>query len=724
MGLKLFGQSGVDTRSNHLVKDQSMLRDARNIRFNEDQCFEKRPGVFDFDNPDHTFNYINKAKDTMFYRQRNSFFYVSDEEFHQFQDSRSSEPLDFLTGNGFPVSAAVFSYFESMGCIYFVNPDKPTQVMKYDGDAVYNSGLPSVEWKDSSGIPASVSPWCLFYFSFIDAQGNLINGPYKTARDRKSIEAKGENDLVLYNGFKRTRIYISPPATPSEIVIDKNNRSITTTSYSGIKVGSKITFRSGIASKSFFSNLIIGVVKNADDVNTISAESSVQFEIESISMGVITFTEDSIRNYTITIDTSGSDGSEFNISGDMVIRAWSSDNEFTGWASANTIESTFIVQRNETDVRFPTSTPFGMPVLDFKLSNEYDVTTSKIRPPECRYVALYGNQMVCAGVSGFFDFNNSLNTYTNDDMIIYSDLNAGDFTESFTELNRQLIGRTEDGSIKGIKRIKDSLIIFKNRSIEAIDGILMPGTFIRRDVSSKYSSTHSLRSIGAYQDVLYFQSKDGICATDSFDVEEASSMISTVFKTADVSVTVMSSSEVNKEIYFFLKRLDENILVVFDVRQKGVYLWNGIDAEKGMHEMNDGEMVFFTSNGQVKKLVNGALNDQGDPINAYLKTAWLDNKEPGILKKINGFRIYSFNNKGQEIDFNLHNNWTENRENVSSTIEEMINPNVVTKHQKTGTFTAQSFSLTLKNNKVNQDLSISGYEIDWQNNQFKDKNVK
>ena len=180
------------------------------------------------------------------------------------------------------------------------------------------------------------------------------------------------------------------------------------------------------------------------------------------------------------------------------------------------------------------------------------------------------------------------------------------------------------------------------------------------------------------------------------------------------------------EVLMFCKGVvGPDYVFAFNYKDGGVYIWNAINANWGFLLNNERNVLIFGKRDDNKVLtLDPQLRDVDQPINAFIRSSFLDLGEPGLLKKINEFRIYSFSNKGQNIDFKLMGNWNVNKVHVSSSIEELRDADVKTKEQKTGTFTAMSFALELSNNVIDEDLCISDFELDIAMNQTKDKNVK
>jgi len=473
----------------------------------------------------------------------------------------------------------------------------------------------------------------------------------------------------------------------------------------------------------------IKVVKSG---TTVAVPTVLMLEVESMSTPtpgnptVITFTADSFKGHEIFLDNTPAGDMNFHCG--LILKQWFSEDEFTGYSieADSFIEDVcFSVDRWTTGI-FNTFTYFGTLANKKLLSAEYDLTTSKIRPPVCKYLYMYGYQLVCGNIVGFWDFENKLNSYSNNDLIMYSDLNLGDTPVSFSESNRQLIGETQDGEVTAMGRVNDSLMVFKDRGIHAIDGVLLPGAYSKRTISTRGIGCDTFKSLVEADGLLFFQSYNGIYATNGFKITEVSQNFFNMFDDIDTSRSRGINNPDFDEVLMFCKGIvGSDYVFAFNYKDGGVYIWNAINANWGFLLNNERNVLIFGQRADNKVLtLDPQLRDVDQPINAFIRSSFLDLGEPGLLKKINEFRIYSFSNKGQNIDFKLMGNWNVNKVHVSSSIEELRNADVKTKEQKTGTFTAMSFALELSNNVIDEDLCISDFELDIAINQTKDKNVK
>jgi len=710
MALKVFGPGGTDQKSNDLIRDPRNLRDSLNIMYSGRQEYTKRPGTdvdADFSGDVYSDVVFIKSLDMYFFRSGTDYYYYKNgtkKLLHKFAD-----PL--LSGS------SNISLAEYLGIALFTHQENQSFTAKFDGGSIYRSGLPAPVFSTSQSGPAKVG-FMLYFYDFIDGAGNQIFGPSKISA------STNQDHAVNIPTFKDTGFYagyIVVSAAP--VTIDNTTLANRTISYSSvsldIKVGDKIPVRySPIMSIESF---------NGVDYKFLNFYSHVMLTIESMTGSTIVFTADSLNGLRLT--PSSIIGK--NLHGACAIRCQFSTSETTGYTNTDIFQ---LDPRNLTQAETFTATSSGA----FLLSNFYDITTSKLRPPKCKFVCVFGDQVVYAGVLSFFDFQNKENNYTNNDLIFYSDIANGDLGENVSESNRQLIGNTYDGQITGLVRAKDSIIIFKENSIYAIDGILVEGFFSLRKIETDETGCNSDKSILTINNSVLFQGVDGIYAISGVSAKKYSTKIDPFFNNPSFNPALTRAvMDVKNESYHFFTNVG---VVTFNYEYKEWFIWDLVNAANGLTVDNSRDIKMFS--GSVAKEFIANKNDSGVAINAWIKTAWFDFKEPSLLKKFVDIRFFSLNNAGQTLLGRLFYDWAD-----SGTTFGVANPSDTTSKVKPATslpgFTvdmslvstktvlrkldiqqAQSVSLFLGNNVINQDFNLSGFELNGGIAQEKDKNVK
>jgi len=695
MGLKIFGTGGIDQKSNDLKRSPMKLRDARNMMATSRDEYSKRPGTgTDADFGTESFN------DVIYIKSLGEYFFWNGTDYITYKGSVRRVPYAFMKG-ALPSVVNDISAAEYLNTAIFTHQTNPIAVCTYDGDTIYRSGLPTPATIVTSG---SGTGFLLSFFEFIDAKGNVYYGP-------SSIESCGNSGSIdiSFTTLKDTGFFAAYLNVTIDnvvpIVISSALRTLTfVTKSPDIVVGSKVVIRNR--------GTTILITDPAYPSRAFS-DTFVILEVESVVGLVITFTASSIGTKSISIQLSFGPPLVANIHGGTSLRVLFSNSETTGYTTelssinGQLVDNTLALNTGA----YTFNTDSSILMSDF-----YDITTSKLRPPNCRFLVTYGYQIVCGGVISFHDFKNKEVTYSgNDDLIMYSDLSTGDLGVNFSELNRQLIGDTYDGEITGLTRVKDSLIIFKDRSVFSLDGVLIEGQYTLRKIETNEIGCLSDKSILQVEGSVLFQGQDGIYGINGYTAKKVSLELDPFFTTITPSLT---RSVMNNDLDQYLFWTNQGI-AVYDYQLDQWYIWNGIDGSKGVTVDNSQSIRFFSAS-LSKKFIT-AKNDSGVLIDGYIDTAWFDLAEPSILKKITDIRLFSLSNLGQMVSLSTYRDWDLSR--VKSLSYNMA-VGTFTQLRKIDIDLAQSFSFRIRNNVLNEDLNVSGYDVVCQIIQTRDKNVK
>lgn len=707
MGLKIFGPGGIDQKSSDLTRDPRSLRDSLNIKYTINGEYEKRPGV----SADSDFS-GDVYSDVVFIKSLGEYFFRNGSSYYSYKNGvKKTIPASAVDTTTSPTST--ISGDEYLNTFIFTHQENPIYTAKYDGNSVYAAGLPVPTVSVTSQVGGAFAGFMIYFFDFIDAQGNQIFGPSKivpVTNKQQNITLNTLKNSEFYQGYIKTNVNSSLSG------FNLLSRTLTYTSKSpDIVVGSNVVFRTK-NDGSYGSSVIV-----IDQYGSVSTYLYVVLTVESITATEIVFTEASFKNRQINI-TAGGDN---NVLGSIAIRFYSSTSETTGYVQSG---STSVIVIDNSVSSIVTYSILRSTGNSFLMSNVYDITTSKIRPPKCKYITVFGDQLVCGGVLSFFDFNNNENTYTNNDLIMYSDVLTGDLGENFSETNRQLIGNTYDGRITGLTRARDSVIVFKDRSIYALDGVLVSGLYSIRKIETNEVGCSSDKSILIVDGGVLFQGIDGIYAIsgnsavkvsgklDPFFTDEINPNFSNVVFDPTKTKSVMDV--LNENYYFFCNKG----VAVFNFEFKAWFLWDLQTAANGLTVDNSGSIRMF-SGSSGRKFTDTRADLVTGPINAWIKTAWFDFGEPSLLKKIVDIRYFSVKNKGQVLTSRLYRDWDESKVKADFTID-MSSSSTKTVLRKFDIQQAQSVSLFIGNNIVNEDFDLSGFEINGGVSQEKDKNVK
>mgnify|MGYP003490146725 CR=1 FL=1 len=113
------------------------------------------------------------------------------------------------------------------------------------------------------------------------------------------------------------------------------------------------------------------------------------------------------------------------------------------------------------------------------------------------------------------------------------------------------------------------------------------------------------------------------------------------------------------------------------------------------------------------------FNDLGSAIDGMIQLSFLHMKKPGILKKITGVRLFNFGTTGN-IGMTILKEW-KNISMGTAIFDYTGNPTSV--HKTINPVIGQSISVAFKNSALNENMLISGIDIEIELNQYKDKNV-
>lgn len=711
MGLKLFGAGGIDQKTNNLLRDPRKLRDARNIEYNTHGEYVKRDGS-DIDATSteiyDTLPYSTLKSNVIYIKSLDTYFAYDGVNYIVLKNGIK----ETLPGMGFTELGVIGTDFneissdEYLNTLVFTHKTNQVATCIYDGQSVYRAGLPAP-------VISSVTAGSLFmlsFFEFVDHQGNTTMGP---ATITPSADSSGTISFDnLETGFYNIDLLVV--TFPVGITfIDKTTRTLSNVITNNYEVGQKICIRSSSRSYEAASNGLCLTTISQQDSTTINGDLFILLEIESKTANSVTFTEESFKNRRITFTVSATSGN-YQVATNTILRLFFSSSETTGYTGYTSDYGIRVVNSLATNTRVYTTVA---PLSEILLSDIYDITTSKLRPPKCSTIKVFGEQLVCGGVLSFWDFNNKETNYTNNDLVMYSDSSTGDIGFNFSEINRQLIGNTYDGQIIGMTRAKDSMIIFKDTSVYSIDGVLIPGQYGLRKIETNEIGCLSESSIISTDGVVVFQGQDGLYQLNGYKAVKITDELDLFFDTIDPTKT-RSVVRNKKDQFLFFTDLG---VVVYDYHHKEWFIWDTLSAEYGVIVDNNRDIKMFLETEAIEFVT--AKNDQGAAIDSYIETAWFDLGEPSLLKKLTDIRVFALNNPGYTLTLQVFRDWDINKFKAPFTID-FTDTSTKTDLRKIDIQMAQSISLKMSNAVIDEDINISGYELLIDVIQSKDKNVK
>ncbi len=706
MGLKVFGPGGIDQKSNDLLRDPKDLRDSLNVVLSDRGEYEKREGT------DQDTNFSGDTyNDVVYIKSLKEYFFRNGSTYYSYKNNVKKSIHKFVDPTTVPTSN--ISSDEYLNTLVFTHHEGQVATCSYDGSSVYRAGLPAPKTTPSG---SGSNYFLLSFFEFIDAKGNIVFGPATINENAPSGSFSLTFDTLAKEGFCAAFLRASVSTAP--IVLNSTSRTITyDTKSDDIVVGGSVVFRSRGTS--------IVISDLASPSRSFNSDFIV-LEVESVDTGAktITFTAASFKTKNISIQLTSGGPVIANVHGGCVLRTMFSLERTTEYTTLQSSLNGVLVDNSA--VTQTATISFDNSVHDILLSDFYDIGTSKIRPPNCTYITAFGNQLVCGLVLSFYDFENKETIYANNDLIMYSDVSTGDLGFNFSEINRQLIGQTYDGQISGMVRYIDSVIVFKDRGIYSIDGILIPGQYSLRKILSNEIGCLSDKSILVSDSIVIFQGHDGLYVTNGYKCMAFSDTIYKFFENVDPAQTRSVMYNKNDMYLFFT---DQGV-VAFDFEFQKFFIWSFIDASKGLTVDETGSVRMFDSSIARKFIsdkkdfnkpwIANNLLDKYLLIDGYIESAWFDQKEPSLLKKVTGLRLFSLNNLGQTLTAQIFHDWDEAKLKAPITIAMPIAIKSIEK--KIDIQQAQSFSFKIRNNIINEDMNLSGYEVTTSLIQGLDKN--
>jgi len=709
--IKVWSLGGLDQKSNDLTRSTEKASEMQNMEYDTQSTIKKRTGY------DQAFTYT--SDDMIYYQNKDEklFFNSGSSTVRVYKADNSYKALTMP----FTVLNADISASENQGNIYFTSTDLSIPVMKYDGSNIYRAGLPAP--RKISGttedVPTWTSPLAGYYtrlfYGFKDINGNLTFSPYV----QYDIGTGAGADLTI--GTFKNNAYFKQNGFLDKYCFINSSSSTYLSTYATISSGSRTLTVSkhnyAIGDKFLFDTDNYGILIS-------SSKSYLVLEVEAINTAGtnITFTAASIGTDTITIRNLVTSGSSQPIDVRSRVYIATSAAPDTGYK----VQSPVCLDNSSDTYTVNTVNPEawtyeGRPSEQADFEDIYDSTTFKIMPPYCKYLTSYGNQIIYGNIGKFFNNDNTSVNYDNDDIIIFSDLNIGDGPENISPLNIQKIGETWDGSITGLKRANDSLVVFKNHGVFSLDGFLLPSQYQVRKINTNYVGCTSHKSILDAEEGLYFQSHNGIYYTNAIAVKKISYELDFYFGSENYNLTRSVRYKEKQKALFYIdgSGLTNQKIVVVDYYYNQVYFWTGITPTGGFIENKDGD-VFFSDKTKVYKFNSSVYHDGASAIDAYYSTTYHHCGEPALRKKFLAIRIFSLTSDTFTLTLTHDSDWkndiTQNPHTISFTSSDQTQ-RIVHDMQ---TVRAQRY--TFRNNTINEPMVLTGYEITWEPYEQLDKN--
>lgn len=713
--IKVFSLGGLDKKSNDLTRSPEKASDMLNMEYDTQSALKKRNGYSEYstEDCDDCIFYAAKKEKLLFKNGSSSVVII--------KEDNTTKTLALPYGIS-SMSNISISSCESQGNIYITNTDYSTYVMKYDGSNLYRAGLPTPRRAQSSGIDSlptfsggiAGGGYSRIFYKYKDINGNVTYSPYIQydyiyRGGSFDINTLRPDSTTRENGFLDKYCFVVKTGSGT---ISSSSRTLTVTKHNYV-AGDKF---------------LIDKENRAISISP-SYKSFITLDVESVTATTITFTSASFNGASFSLaNFSTYYTTEYPVDIRTQVEVFTSSSSDTGFTRISmSVLDNSSVHNAISPVDSDRVLVNGLP-SPISFEDVYDSTTSKIMPPICKYIATFGSQIAYTSIKSFFTSFDSSSVsapnqrveYSNDDLLVYSDISAGDGPEGVSELNLDKIGETWDGQITGAKRCNDSLVIFKDRGVFSIDGTLISGEYQIRKMNTNFVGCTSHRSIIDSDDGLYFQGHDGIYFTNGVGVRKMTYEIDYLFPSGSYLTTRAVRLKKKQKALFYVQDLSK--IVVIDYYYNQIYIWDNIDASKGFFDDTSGD-VFFSNGSSIFKIKNDGesnqYSDNGSAISAYYSTTWHHADEPSLNKKWLSLRAFALTTDVFTLGITAQGDWDESANIITTSIPFASADQ--TKFLMFDMKTKRSFRIKFSNSTLNENLSLTGYELTYEpfNNQDK-----
>jgi hypothetical protein len=690
-GLKKFMLGGLDLKSNDLLRDPVRSSSMKNVTKTQKGDLDKR----------HGYELVETAafelEESVYYKSLDQDIFIkSDGTIHKpYLSTRISCSIATLFANvGLSVKNRIVSA-EYLGNLYLTTSDGKSPVIKYDGGDAYLAGLPaptSVFAGTASTISsAGAGYYYRFFYRFKDLNGNLTYGPYK------QMISSINNAVITVSTFKTSNPY-------GEFY----NKYLT------LPVGVQNLNSAAVTLNYTSTNYVVGdkfLLDGSDfpEIATASASGRkfAALTITNITAGVITFLAADFGDLQATITPTGA---AFNIDSRSLLMVFRSSSESFGYTRVSSLSKTSFLDNSVDDIAVTALASTSLTVFE----DVYNEEQQKLRPPLCKYLAAYGDQLVYANIVGVWDQENAFTQYNNDDLIIPSDFGIADNGENHSAYI-QRIGETYDGSITGVSRCGDVLMVTKDNGIYSLDGVLEPGGYNLRKIPTNYIGCKSHNSILQVESGVFFHGNDGIYFSDGNSCQKMSLLIDPFFNSIDATLTKSTVNSSDRKFLFYMTDNTTHYCVVYDYEFKEWFIWEDLDMSHGLYEKNS-KVVYFAKDALLNKF-NTGYSDAGVLCDGEYKTNWEDIRNPSLDKKFKYIRIWNLTANASSFNLKIQKNWVDtDLETLACTI-----PAYSSIQKGFDQRTVQAIRFVFQNNTLGEGMPITAYEIDYEAIQALDK---
>jgi len=603
---------------------------------------------------------------------------------------------------------------EHLNNLYITTNDGKTPVVKYDSSYAYLAGLPAPIGATISASAATGYTYRCFY-SMDDCNGNRIYGPYL------DLVSSIATATITFNTFKNSanaygRFYDKYTVAALGPIVLGGAGKVSTVTITGTNhsVGDKIIAygtSSGVPSFQFL-RVTLTILK----ITGGGGAGTIYFGLTDMPIGW-TGNMDSL-GLGESIDTSV----RFHVyQAPLNVTSYGFKKVFDALSPTTIIERP--VNNNAVSQSYAV---LGVFSNDF-FEDIYNTVNFHLRPPLCKYLTVFGDQLVFGNIIGSWVQDNSFSVYNNNDIIIYSDVDNGSGPQQNGENNSediQKIGDSHKGEVTGLSRVNDILLVTKTNGIYALDGDLTPGGYSLRKIPTNYIGCLSHNSIVQVEKGVMFLGNDGIYITDGVSAKKLTDKIDPFFGQPSLAygnvLFETCRSVVNKDnekIFFYMKGTDSvHYIAVYDYDFDEWFIWNTLNASKGLHEKANGFINF--SNATSIFNFNTGIADGASITPSYLYSNWEDCGEPSVEKKFLYLRIWNLTSTATTFGLNIQKNW--NPVNTYATDLSVTIPAYGSIQKGFDQKTYKSIRFIF-NSSGNSSMIISAYEVEFEHIQKIDK---
>lgn len=519
--------------------------------------------------------------------------------------------------------------FTNMNNCLYVNSSY-NNMYKYDGQTFYRAGMPAGGDADGSG-DAGVAP------TLADAAGGTtfaIGDDYFYMFTYVQYDNKGN----LIEGIRS-------PYSAKHTMVGNKDLAVTVTNIS-----SSSGFNTGGAIVNGAQNGITTVT--VDSGHTLKSGDTIYF-YDGATSAYVTRTLTATTSTTITFASSVNVADNAIISNNLRIAIYRTVQ--IGSATDASIQTYYLVKEIPNDSIGTSTQLFTDNVTDANLSIQYvEPIKSHGLPPKGKYVTKFRNQLFIAGVP------------TDVNGVYYSDINQPEYFPASE--NQFLVDAFFGAKIRGIGALDTALIVFKDKSIQAVTGDISEDAFRVDEISYGGIGCASHNSIQSILGTLFFLSeKGGIFSVNNDGVNEVGRRISTEFTAFDVAYNLQKSTSThwidqNKYILFVPEESQDGSddyansdsrCYVYDYARDAWLIWSNINAMGGIEYNNDG--LYFaakrldSSSGNVEVRLAKVSNygnlqdyyDHNDPVDFSYSTHWEALGNPAQFKRFLRLKVFA-----------------------------------------------------------------------------------